>query len=125
MAEVEAIINSTPMTTPSGNLNDFEVLTRNFILTKKSGVILPQFGAFQSADIYFRKIWRRVLYAATVFWTRWSGEYPSTLPKWNLSHRSMAQCDIVIIKDSSFPRNRSLRGVSLRQRLIEKVSSAV
>lgn len=73
MGEVEAIINSTPMTTPSGNLNDFEVLTRNFILTKKSGVILPQFGAFQSADIYFRKIWRRVLYAATVFWTRWSG----------------------------------------------------
>ena len=108
MCEVEAIINSRPMTTVSADPDDMEPLTPNNILTMKSGVILPPPGTFQRSDIYMRKRWRRVKHAANIFWTRWRREYLLTLQarqKWNQPHRSMVQGDIVIIKDDSLPRN--------------------
>ena len=64
MCEVEAIINSRPLTTVSGESNDLEPLTPNHILTTKSTVILPPPGNFQNCDVYLRRGWRRVQYLA-------------------------------------------------------------
>ena len=80
ICEVEAIINSRPITTPSADANDLEALTPNHILTMKAGVILSPPATFQRPNIYLRKRWRRVQYAANVFWTRWRRKYLSTLP---------------------------------------------
>ena len=51
MCEVEAIINSRPLTTVSGEPGDLEPLTPNHILTTKSTVILPPPGKFQQNDV--------------------------------------------------------------------------
>ena len=60
MCEVEAIINSRPLTTVSGEPDDLEPLTPNHILTTKSTVVLPPPGNFQKNDVYMRRRWRRV-----------------------------------------------------------------
>ena len=67
MCEVEAIINSRPLMTVSGEPNDLEPLTPNHILTTKSTVILPPPGKFQNSDVYMRRQWRRVQYLANLF----------------------------------------------------------
>ena len=55
MCEVEAIINSRPLTTVSGEPGDLEPLTPNHILTTKFTVILPPTGKFQQNDVYMRR----------------------------------------------------------------------
>ena len=97
-----AIINSRPITAKLIDSNDIETLTPNHILHMKSEVILPPPGTFQWADIYMRERWRRVEYAANIFWTRWRREYLLTLQdrqKWNRSHRNKVEGEISIIKD--------------------------
>ena len=51
MCEVDAIINSRPLTTASGEPGDLEPLTPNHILTTKSTVKLPPPGKFQQNDV--------------------------------------------------------------------------
>ena len=108
MTEVEAIVNSRPLTSVSTDPSDLNALTPSNILTMKSGVIFPPPGVFQCADIYLRKRWRRVQYLANLFWTRWKREYLLTLQqrqKWNEPKRNLHTGDLVLIKDDNLPRN--------------------
>jgi len=70
ICEVEAVNNSRPLTTVSGEPNDLEPLTPNHIFTTKSTVILPPPGKFQNSDMYMRRRWRRVQYLVNLFWSR-------------------------------------------------------
>ena len=109
LCEVEAIINSRPLTVD--NLNDpdsLNPLTPNHLLTMKSKVILPPPGMFQSPDLYSRKRWRRIQHLANEFWCRWRKEFLLTLQqrqKWNYPRRNLAINDVVIVKDDNLPRN--------------------
>ena len=110
MSEVEAIINSRPLSVDS--LNDPKkpsLLTPNHLLTMKTKVVLPPPGSFQSADLYCRKRWRRVQHLANEFWSRWRKEFSLSLQqrqKWLEPHRNLCVGDIVIIRDEHLPRNR-------------------
>ena len=75
MCEVEAIINSRPLTTVSGEPDDLEPLTPNHILTTKSTVVLPPPGNFHKNDVFMRRRWRRVQYLVNLFWSQWKKEY--------------------------------------------------
>ena len=108
MCEVEAVINSRPLTTVSGEPDDLEPLTPNHILTTKSTVILPPPGEFQKNDVYMRRRWRRVQYLANLFWTRWKKEYLVVMQerrKWQHPQRSLVEGDVVIIREENVPRN--------------------
>ena len=108
MWEIEAIINSRPITTVSSSPDDLNPLTPNHILTMKTGIICAPPGQFQRDDIYMRQRWRRVQYLANLFWTRWKKEYLMTLQerqKWNTPKRNMEIGDLVLIKDDNLPRN--------------------
>ncbi len=108
MCEIEAIVNSRPITTPSADSKDSSCLTPAHILHMKCGITLPPPGIFQRADVYLRKRWRRVQYVANIFWTRWKKEYLLTLQersKWNHPRRNMAVGDVVIIREDASPRN--------------------
>ena len=109
LCEVEAVINSRPLTVD--NLNDpdsLNPLTPNHLLTMKSKVILPPPGMLQSPDLYSRKRWRRIQHLANEFWSRWRKEFLPTLQqrqKWNYPRRDLAINDVVIVKDDNLPRN--------------------
>ncbi len=108
MCEVENIINSRPITTPSSDPTDTECLMPSHILHMKRGIVLPPPGTFQREDIYLRKRWRRVQYVANIFWTRWRKEYLLTLQnrqKWTQQRRNICVGDIVIIKDDAVARS--------------------
>jgi hypothetical protein len=106
LCEVEAIINSRPLTSVSGSPDDLEPLTPNHILTMKP-FVLPPPGHFQRDDVYLRKRWRRVQYLASLFWSRWKREYLLTLQqrqKWNKIQRNIQVGDLVLVKDDNLAR---------------------
>ena len=107
LCEIEAIVNSRPITFISSDPDDLQPLSPNNLLTMKSSIILPPPGNFQREDIYMRRRWRRVQYFANLFWSRWRREYLVTLQnrqKWTKSKRNIAIGDIVIIKEDNQPR---------------------
>ena len=68
LVEVEAIINSCPLTTDL--LNDVDSLiplSPINLLTMKSKVVMPPPGAFSPPDVYSRKHWRRVQHISNEF----------------------------------------------------------
>ena len=106
MCEVDAIINSRPLTTASGEPGDLEPLTPNHILTTKSTVILPPSGKFQQNDVYMRLRWRRVQHLANLFWSRWKTEYLVVMQersKWQNPQRNLVEGDIVLIREENVP----------------------
>lgn len=114
MCEVEAIINSRPLTFVSSDHDDLEPLTPNHLLTTKSSIVLPPPGDFQKGDIYLRRRWRRVQYLANVFWSRWQREYLTTLQqrcKWQQPDRNLVIGDVVLIKEDNVARNMWSMGI--------------
>ena len=101
--EVEAIINSSPLTTDV--LNDITSLAPVSpvnLLRMKSKVVMPHPGHFTSPDQYCRKHWRRVQHLFNEFWNRLRMEVPLTLQnhgKWNKQQRNCKVKDVVLIKE--------------------------
>ncbi len=107
LCEVEAILNSRPLSTVSGDPRDIEPLTPNHILTGRSQATVVPPGVFQREDVYARKRWRRVQYLANLFWSRWKNEYiamQQPRQKWRTPTRNMKTGDIVLVKDETLPR---------------------
>ena len=105
LCEVEAILNSRPLTTVSDDPDDLNALSPHQLLTMKP-VLSPPPGDFVS-DACHRKRWRRVQYLALQFWTRWKREYATTLQtrgKWNQIRRNLQCGDVVLVKDDNAGR---------------------
>ena len=88
LTEVQAIVNSRPLTTDI--INDVTspmLLSQINLLTMKSRVVMPPPGVFTSADMYCRKHWRRAKHLSNEFWSRWRKEVLLTLmiQKWHLA----------------------------------------
>ena len=104
--EVEAILNSRPLTTVSSDAGDCEPLTPNHLLLLRSGST-STCGVFDKTDLYARKRWCHVQYLSEMFWKRWSKEYLHSLQernKWQKPRRNFQEGDVVLLVDSS-PRN--------------------
>ena len=108
MCEVEAIVNSRPLTAEIHE-SHIESITPNHLLTLKTKVLLSPPGNFTSADLYSRRRWRRVQYLADLFWSRYRKEYLNTLmsrQKWSSQKANLSINDIVIVKEEGLPRNQ-------------------
>ena len=103
LTEVEAIVNSRPLTTDVINdVTSLVPLSPINLLTMKSRVVMPPPGVFVSADMYCRKHWRRLQHFSNEFWSRWRKEVLLTLQnkqKWNDKTRHCGAGDIALIKD--------------------------
>ncbi len=82
MCEIEAIVNSSPLTTVSADPRDDSPITPSHLPTSKSSVLLPSPSNFQRPDVYMRKRCRRVQYLANLFWSRWKREYTVARCEW-------------------------------------------
>ena len=107
LCEIEAIINSRPITKASMDPNDLEALTPNHLLLLKTSPTLPP-GVFQPSDIYVHRRWKQAQYMSDLFWRRWVREYLPQLQerqRWTGVKRNLVVGDLVIIMDSTAPRN--------------------
>lgn len=112
LCEVEAIINSRPITRVSNDSNNLEALTPNHLLLMKAKTSLPP-GLFERNDIYSRRRWCQVQYLADLFWRCWTKEYLPDLQerqKWSRPRRNLSEDDIVLVVDDSAPRNSWVMG---------------
>ena len=122
MCEVEAILNSRPISTNPSDPNDLEALTPNHILQLKVQPVLPP-GLFQKDDVYVRRRWKVVQYIANLFWTRWVKEYLPLLQerqRWTHTKRNLAVGDIVLVAEANAPRGSWLLGRVLEARADSK-----
>ena len=104
--EVEAILNSRPLSTVSSEPHDLEPLTPNHLLLLKTMPTLPP-GVFQKSDIYAKRRWKQVQYMADLFWLRWTKEYLLLLQerqKWTGTKRNFNIGDVVLVVDPTAPR---------------------
>lgn len=109
--EVEAIVNSRPITKVSDDINDLEALTPNHLLLMKSTPLLPP-SVTRKTDVYSRR-WKQVQYMADVFWRRWLREYLPQLQerqKWVCPRRNLQVGDVVLVVDDTAPRNSWMLG---------------
>ena len=74
LGEVEAILNSRPLTAVTTDPQDLHPLTPNDLLLLKAEPILPP-GLFEKSDQYPRRRWRQIQYLANLFWRRRMLEY--------------------------------------------------
>lgn len=112
LCEVEAIINSRPITKVSNDPNDLEALTPNHLLLLKVKPPMSP-GVFDKADLYSRRRWRQVQYMADIFWKRWIKEYLPDLQerqKWQSLVQNLKPGDVVLVADDSAPRNSWVMG---------------
>ena len=105
LVEVEAIINSRPLTTDVlSDVTSLAPLSPVNLLTMKSKVVMPPPGHFTSPDRYCRKQWRRVQHLLNEFWNRWRKEVLLTLQnrgKWNKQQRNCKVGDVVLLKEDA------------------------
>ena len=73
LCEVEATINSRPLTKVSEDPSDLEVLSPNDLLLRPNHIGPP--GRFSSTDIYARQRWKQMQFLADQLWKRWLREY--------------------------------------------------
>ena len=106
LCEIEAIMNSRPLTYISTSQNDLEALTpSHLLLLRGSAEIIP--GQFSEADSYSRRRWRCVQFLADQFWKRWRREFLPTLQsrqKWTRGSKNLQAGDIVLLTDETVPR---------------------
>ena len=91
VVEVEAIVNSRPLTTEV--MNDVTSLAPssliNFLTMKSRVISLP--GNFTTPDRYSRKQWRRARHVTNEFWGRWRKDVPLSFEnkeEWNNQKRN-------------------------------------
>ena len=109
MAEVEAILNSQPLTVELlSDDNNANPISPSNLLSMKSKVIMPPPDEFSRPDIYCCKRWRRIQHIAEEFWSRWQKEFLVTLQErqgWSINKRNFQVGDIVLLKDDFHHRN--------------------
>ena len=103
--EVEAIVNSRPLTKISDDINDMATLTPNHLLLQKEGP-LPLPGMYHWSDMYCKRC-RFIQYMADQFCRRWIREYLPELQrrhKWTDRQVNVNEGDVVLISDENTPR---------------------
>ncbi|XP_037931148.1 uncharacterized protein LOC119665960 [Teleopsis dalmanni] len=121
--EVEAILNSRPLTPMSSNPNDLSALTPGHFLIGEPLTAMADANV-QSGNINLVTRWKLVSRLKLDFWERWKTEYLTELQcrhKWKSANPNIKEGTLVIIKEDNVPtlkwplgriskRNRSEKG---------------
>jgi hypothetical protein len=104
-AQIEAILNSRPLTPESTSPDDLAALTPGHFLI---GCPLNSFPELNVEDIPINRLsrWQLLQQFIQTFWRRWSAEYLTRLqqrPKWMTGERKISVGDLVLIKEENLP----------------------
>ena len=103
--EIEAIVNSRPLTRVSDDPNDFAAISPSSLLTSKIYPDLPPGGATVS-DMY-RHRFKYSQHLADMFWSKWLKLYlPSLTPrsKWRVPQINVKVGELVLLAEKGMPR---------------------
>jgi hypothetical protein len=109
LAEIEACLNSRPLTTLKEDSEDMNFLTPSHFLISDSILSAP--SGPEVEDV--RTKWQLIEKMRRDFWKQWSSEYLHTLQsrnKWNTKKRNIEIGEVVIIKEDNSPPARWLLG---------------
>ena len=110
--EAENILNNRPLSATSADPHDMLPLTPNMSINP-SGNPLETSGQLDKSETCAKRRWRRAQYLVQVFWTQWKRGCLVTLQqrsKWQGPKRNVAAGDIVLIVDTTAPRNSRSMG---------------
>ncbi|XP_055709929.1 uncharacterized protein LOC129805799 [Phlebotomus papatasi] len=105
LAQIEACVNSRPLTTISSDPADLEPLTPAHFLIGRAFTSLPEPNLTNVSEGRL-KHWKSVQQRVQFFWHRWSTEYLHTLQqrhKWTSHYPAVKIGDIVIIMEDNLP----------------------
>lgn len=103
--EIEAILNSRPLTSISSDPNDFSALTPSHFLIGDKLSNLPE-QDLSSAPTNRLSIWQHIQKVKQDFWTRWHKEYLNELNirrKWSKGDHSIKEHSLVLIREDHIP----------------------
>ena len=104
--EVEAVVNSRPLTEVSLEIGEDLPLTPNHLLRLNPKVALSPMIT-SAKDCYARNRYKVVQFVADEFWRRWLEEYPATImtrTKWKREKENLRLGDVVLIVDENSVR---------------------
>lgn len=103
--QIEAILNSRPLTPLSSDPNDFEPLTPGHFLIGRALTSLPS-PMLTEVNPNRLNRYQHMEQMRQHFWQRWHNEYLSELQqrvKWRINREGLQEGDVVLIKDSNLP----------------------
>ncbi|XP_030753181.1 uncharacterized protein LOC115880184 [Sitophilus oryzae] len=105
LVQIEALLNSRPLSPQSSDPNDFLVLTPGHFLTLEPLTCLPD-PDMSNLKINNLDRYQLLLRLHQDFWTRWHSEYLNTLQqraKWLTPGQPLNEGDLVLIKSENIP----------------------
>lgn len=124
-AQVEACLNSRPLTPLSTDPNDLEALTPGHFLVLQPLSTLPDHNLI---DLQTNRLtsWQKIQQIVQLFWSRWSTEYLNELQqrkKWTKEQDNIKVNDLVLIKEENLPCTQWLLGrvITVREGKDKKV----
>ena len=103
LSQIEACLNSRPLTPLSPSTDGIEVLTPGHFLIGRPLMALPD-PAFSYRQVSLLKHWDLCQSLVRHFWQRWSCEYLTILKKltkWRNPKRNVSVRDIVILREDN------------------------
>ncbi|GFT14719.1 integrase catalytic domain-containing protein [Trichonephila clavipes] len=101
MAQIEAVLNSRPLSPLSSDPNDLNPLTPGHFLTNCAISSFPEpYTASDSLPYHSR--WKLIQSLRDKFWNRWSTEYLThfqTRAKWSVQNPNLMENQLVLLKD--------------------------
>lgn len=112
LVQIEAILNSRPLTPISSDPSDLVPLTPAHFLIGRTLTMLPA-PQVEQAPLHTLSRYKRIQLLKTHFWNRFYKEYVSELQirnKWTTNRGQPQPGDMVLVKDDRLPPNRWLLG---------------
>lgn len=105
LTQIEAVLNSRPISALSDDPSDLEFLTPGHFLIYDSVTSYPTPTDLNNIPDSF-KFWRECQRIVNTFWTRWSKDVLNSYqhrPKWSTVSANIANGDLVLLKDDNMP----------------------
>lgn len=105
LVQIEAILNSRPITPLTSDANDMMPLTPGHFLVGRPLTSLPT-PNYEDHSTHYLTRFQRIEQLRQHFWTRWSKEYVSELQlrtKWRTGESTLRMGSLVLIKDDNLP----------------------